>query len=97
MSNTVYCPIARASAGALLAFSADGLAVRGATLLDQLKAALAADDPQLDVALRTGGNRRAPRRTRARMEVAFFTGLTLLAVRAFTALFLRAVGHIRGW
>ncbi len=98
MSHPVHRLIAERPVEALPVLSARMILSREAhLLLDRLAAGPAADDPQLDVALGTGGNQRAPRRTTAQMEVVFLAGPALLAVAALTALIGRQVGHVLRW
>ena len=61
-------------------------------LLDQMEAALAAEDPKLVNAMRGTGMRRLHRRRAAIAGFAFFVGLTLLVVGMSTTFFLSVLG-----
>lgn len=61
-------------------------------LLDQMEAALAAEDPKLVNAMRGTGLRRLHRRRAAIAGVAFFAGLALLVVGMSTTYFLSILG-----
>jgi hypothetical protein len=61
-------------------------------LLDQMEAALAAEDPKLVNAMRGTGMRRLHRRRAAIAGVAFFAGLALLIVGMSTTFFLSVLG-----
>jgi hypothetical protein len=63
-------------------------------LLDQMEAALAAEDPKLVNALRGTGVRRIHRRRVALAGVAFFAGLALLVVGMSTYLALSVLGFV---
>jgi hypothetical protein len=63
-------------------------------LLDQMEAALAAEDPKLVNALRGTGMRRVHRRRAALAGVGFFAGLALLVVGMSTELFLSVLGFV---
>ena len=63
-------------------------------LLEQMEAALAAEDPKLVNTLRGTGVRRVHRRRAALAGVAFFIGLALLIVGISTQLFLSVLGFV---
>jgi hypothetical protein len=63
-------------------------------LLDQMEAALAAEDPKLVNALRGTGTRRVHRRRAAIAGVGFFAGLALLITGMSTQLFLSVIGFV---
>jgi hypothetical protein len=63
-------------------------------LLEQMEAALAAEDPKLVNALRGTGMRRVHRRRAALAGVGFFAGLALLIAGMSTELFLSVVGFV---
>ncbi len=63
-------------------------------LLEQMEAALAADDPKLVNALRGTGVRRVHRRRAAIAGVGFFAGLALLIAGMSDPLFLSVVGFV---
>jgi hypothetical protein len=63
-------------------------------LLDQMEAALAAEDPKLVHAMRGTGIRRLHRRRAALAGVAFFAGLTLLVVGMSTTAFVSVLGFV---
>lgn len=63
-------------------------------LLEQMEAALAAEDPKLVNALRGTGVRRLHRRRAAVAGVGFFAGLALLILGMSTYLFLSVLGFV---
>jgi hypothetical protein len=63
-------------------------------LLDQMEAALAAEDPKLVNALRGTGTRRVHRRRAAIAGVGVFAGLALLITGMSTQLFLSVIGFV---
>ena len=63
-------------------------------LLEQMEAALAAEDPKLVNALRGNGVRRVHRRRAALAGVGFFAGLALLIVGISTQPFLSVLGFV---
>ena len=63
-------------------------------LLDQMEAALAADDPKLVNALRGTGTRRVHRRRAAVAGVGFFAGLALLVTGMSTNWFVSVLGFV---
>lgn len=63
-------------------------------LLEQMEAALAAEDPKLVNALRGTGTRRVHRRRAAIAGVGFFAGLALLITGMSTYLFLSVLGFV---
>ena len=63
-------------------------------LLEQMEAALAAEDPKLENALRGNGVRRVHRRRAAIAGVGFFAGLALLIAGISTELFLSVLGFV---
>ena len=63
-------------------------------LLEQMEAALAAEDPKLVNTLRGTGVRRVHRRRAAIAGVGFFAGLALLVVGMSTELFLSVLGFV---
>ncbi len=63
-------------------------------LLEQMEAALAAEDPKLVNTLRGTGSRRVHRRRAALAGVGFFAGLALLIVGISTQLFLSVLGFV---
>jgi DUF3040 family protein len=63
-------------------------------LLEQMEAALAAEDPKLVNTLRGTGARRVHRRRAALAGVGFFAGLALLIVGISTQLFLSVLGFV---
>ena len=63
-------------------------------LLDQMEAALAAEDPKLVSALRGTGMRRVHRRRAALAGVGFFAGLALLVAGISTTPFLSVLGFV---
>jgi hypothetical protein len=63
-------------------------------LLDQMEAALTAEDPKLVNALRGTGTRRVHRRRAAIAGVGFFAGLALLIGGMSTYLFLSVLGFV---
>lgn len=63
-------------------------------LLDQMEAALAAEDPKLVHALRGAGVRRVHRRRAALAGVGFFVGLALLVLGMSTYLVLSVLGFV---
>lgn len=63
-------------------------------LLDQMEAALAAEDPKLVNALRGTNVRRVHRRRAAVAGVAFFGGLTLLIIGMSTNLVISVLGFV---
>ncbi len=63
-------------------------------LLDQMEAALAADDPKLVNALRGTGTRRVHRRRAAIAGIGFFLGLGLLVTGISTNWFLSVIGFV---
>jgi hypothetical protein len=63
-------------------------------LLEQMEAALAAEDPKLVNTLRGTGTRRVHRRRAAIAGVGFFAGLALLVLGISTQLFLSVIGFV---
>ncbi|HEX8509559.1 MAG TPA: DUF3040 domain-containing protein [Propionibacteriaceae bacterium] len=63
-------------------------------LLDQMEAALAAEDPKLVHALRGTGTRRVHRRRAAIAGVGFFVGLALLITGMSTTWFVSVLGFV---
>ena len=63
-------------------------------LLDQMEAALAAEDPKLVNALRGTGTRRVHRRRAAIAGIGFFLGLALLISGMSTTWFLSVLGFV---
>ncbi len=63
-------------------------------LLDQMEAALAAEDPKLVNALRGTGTRRVHRRRAAVAGVGFFAGLALLVTGMSTNWFVSVLGFV---
>ena len=63
-------------------------------LLEQMEAALAAEDPKLENALRGTGSRRVHRRRAALAGVGFFAGLGLLIAGISTNPFLSVLGFV---
>ena len=63
-------------------------------LLEQMEAALAAEDPKLVNALRGNGVRRVHRRRAALAGIGFFAGLALLITGMSTELFLSVLGFV---
>lgn len=63
-------------------------------LLDQMEAALAAEDPKLVHALRGTGTRRVHRRRAAIAGVGFFVGLALLVTGMSTTWFVSVLGFV---
>lgn len=63
-------------------------------LLDQMEAALAAEDPKLVSALRGTGTRRVYRRRAAIAGVGFFAGLALLVTGMSTSWFVSVLGFV---
>ena len=63
-------------------------------LLDQMEAALAAEDPKLVNTLRGTGARKVHRRRAAISGVSFFVGLTLLVLGMSTTIVLSIVGFV---
>ena len=63
-------------------------------LLEQMEAALAAEDPKLVNALRGTGTRRVHRRRAALAGVGFFAGLVLLVVGMSTNILLSVLGFV---
>ncbi len=63
-------------------------------LLDQMEAALAAEDPKLVNALRGTGTRRVHRRRAALAGVGFFAGLALLILGISTQLIFSVLGFV---
>ena len=63
-------------------------------LLDQMEAALAAEDPKLVNALRGTGTRRVHRRRAALAGVGFFVGLALLIIGMSTNWFFSVIGFV---
>ena len=63
-------------------------------LLEQMEAALAAEDPKLVHALRGTGTRRVHRRRAAVAGIGFFAGLALLIVGMSTYIFLSVLGFV---
>lgn len=63
-------------------------------LLEQMEAALAAEDPKLVNALRGNGVRRVHRRRAAIAGIGFFAGLALLIAGISTELFLSVLGFV---
>jgi hypothetical protein len=63
-------------------------------LLEQMEAALAAEDPKLVNALRGTGTRRVHRRRAAIAGIGFFVGLALLIAGISTYIFLSVIGFV---
>lgn len=63
-------------------------------LLEQMEAALAAEDPKLVNALRGNGVRRVHRRRAAIAGIGFFAGLALLIAGMSSLLFLSVLGFV---
>lgn len=63
-------------------------------LLEQMEAALAAEDPKLVNALRGTGVRRVHRRRAALAGIGFFAGLALLILGISTQLFISVLGFV---
>lgn len=63
-------------------------------LLEQMEAALAAEDPKLVNALRGTGTRRVHRRRAAIAGIGFFVGLALLVAGISTYIFLSVIGFV---